>query len=149
MREIIAFNHHWRFKDEFRKEFVDPKFQDQAWTKVNLPHANKEVPYNYFDEKDYQFISTYRKSFTVDQKNKGKRIFVDFGAVMTYAEVYLNGQFVGNHKGGYTPFSCDLTDHVKFGEENVLTVKVDSTERPDKGRFFHFKEDNNQQILII
>ncbi len=137
MREIIAFNHHWRFKDEFRKEFVDPKFQDQAWTKVNLPHANREVPYNYFDEKDYQFISTYRKSFTVDQKNKGKRIFVDFGAVMTYAEVYLNGQFVGNHKGGYTPFSCDLTDHVKFGEENVLTVKVDSTERPDIPPFGH------------
>lgn len=50
---------------------------------------------------------------------------------MAYAEVYFNGHLLGSHKGGYTPFSFDLTEHIKFDENNVLTVKVDSTERPD------------------
>ena len=137
MREIKALNHQWRFREEFKEEFVDPKFNDQAWTRVNLPHANKEVAYNYFDEREYQFVSTYRQIFTLPARIQGKRVFVDFAGVMTYAEVFLNGQFVGSHRGGYTPFSCELTSQIKLEEENVLVVKVDSTERADIPPFGH------------
>lgn len=137
MRTILAFNQHWRYYEAFEEAFLSPNFVDQDWTKVNLPHTNKEVPYNYFDEKDYQFVSTYRKTFTIPQEEQGKRVFVDFEAVMAYAKVYLNGQFIGDHKGGYTPFSLDLTKHLNFGEENVLVVMVDSTERKDIPPFGH------------
>ncbi|MDI9412200.1 MAG: glycoside hydrolase family 2 TIM barrel-domain containing protein [Bacillota bacterium] len=131
MRKIISLNHHWKYAEEFEAQFLEPDYNDGAWEKVNIPHTTKEIPYNYFDEKEYQIISTYRKEFTVDRDNMGKRIFVDFGAVMAYAEIYLNGEFIGSHKGGYTPFSFDLTEHITFGEQNVLAVKVDSTERSD------------------
>lgn len=137
MRKVIAFNHNWRYLERFDEEFVDPAFDDSDFAVVHLPHANKEVPYNYFDEKMYQFVSCYRKTFDLSDEYKGKRIFVDFEGVMTYGEVFINGHFVGSHKGGYTPFSCDLTEYVQFGKENVLVVKVDSTERPDIPPFGH------------
>ena len=50
---------------------------------------------------------------------------------MAAAEVYLNQVLVGLHRGGYTPFSCEITHAVNFGGENQLVVVVDSTERPD------------------
>ena len=137
MRQVIEFNHNWRYKEEWKAEFVSPGFDDSSWEKVHVPHTNLELPYNYFDEKSYQFISAYRKTFELDQSFQGKRILVNFEAVMAYAEVYLNGRLVGSHKGGYTPFSLDLTDHVLFGQENVLTVQVDSRERDDIPPFGH------------
>ena len=58
--------------------------------------------------------------------------FLDFDGVMVAATVYMNGKRAGpEHRGGYTPFSLDVTDLVKPGGENLLAVRVDSTERPD------------------
>ena len=52
---------------------------------------------------------------------------------MCFAKVFVNGQVAGEHKGGYTPFSVDITQYVRYGdtEDNLLTVYVDSSERPD------------------
>ncbi|NLL41783.1 MAG: glycoside hydrolase family 2 protein, partial [Firmicutes bacterium] len=137
MGKVIALNHNWRYKAEWKEEFIAPSFDDSSWEAVHVPHANLELPYNYFDEKSYQFISTYRQRFKLDQSHQGKRILVNFEAVMAYAEVYLNGKLVGSHKGGYTPFSIDLTEHILFDKENVLTVQVDSRERDDIPPFGH------------
>ena len=57
--------------------------------------------------------------------------FVDFEGVMMASTVWINGVRLGEYKGGYTPFSFELTEHVDFGGENLLAVDVDSTERPD------------------
>ncbi len=71
-------------------------------------------------ETEYLF---YLKTFTLPEGfNKG-RVFVNFGAVDQLATVYLNGKEVGGHKGGYTPFKCELTDALVDGE-NKLEVKV-------------------------
>src|SRR5690554_6777517 len=103
MRKVLPLDHHWRYSEEFQEEFIDPTYNHDAWALVNLPHTSKEVPYSYFDEKSYQFVSTYRKTFRLDKEYRNQRIFIDFAAVMAYAEVYLNGQLLGSHKGGYTP----------------------------------------------
>ena len=58
-------------------------------------------------------------------------MFVDFEGVMTASTVWINGTKLGEYKGGYTPFSFDLTPHIDFNGENVLAVDVDSSERPD------------------
>jgi beta-galactosidase len=58
-------------------------------------------------------------------------VFVDFEGVMTASTVWINGERLGEYKGGYTPFSFDLTPHIDFDGENVLAVGVDSSERPD------------------
>ena len=130
MRQLILLNQGWQYIPEWRDEFLDPGITVEGFERVNLPHANKEIPYNYFDEKDYQFISCYRRTFTYQDSWAGKKVYADFDGVMAYGEVYLNGKLVGSHKGGYTPFAVDLTAELKRGE-NTLVVKVDSTERSD------------------
>jgi beta-galactosidase len=130
VRELILLNQGWEYSPRWRDEFIQPEVKAEGFVRVNLPHANKEIPYNYFDEKDYQFVSCYRRTFAYEERWAGKRVFADFDGVMAYGEVYLNGKLLASHKGGYTPFAVDLTSELQRGE-NVLVVKVDSTERPD------------------
>ena len=79
----------------------------------------------------YEFVSSYRRRFKLPPEAKGKHVFVDFEGAMTASTVWMNGTRLGEYKGGYTPFSFDLTPHVDFDGENVLAVDVDSSERPD------------------
>ncbi len=70
---------------------------------------------------DYLF---YEKIFTFPDGFIKDRTFINFGAVDQLAEVYLNGEFVGSHKGGYTPFTLEITDYINTVDENRLIVKV-------------------------
>ncbi|MBQ4608444.1 MAG: glycoside hydrolase family 2, partial [Clostridia bacterium] len=67
----------------------------------------------------------YRRSFTVPQEMQGKRILLRFGAVDFECAVYVNGQQVGTHRGGYTPFAFDITDQLKEGENDLCLRVVD------------------------
>jgi beta-galactosidase len=96
-----------------------------------IPHTNIRLPWHGFDEKSYEFVSLYRRHFELPTEARGKRVFVDFEGVMTASTVWINGTRLGEYKGGYTPFSFELTPHVDFDGENVLAVDVDSTERSD------------------
>ena len=82
-------------------------------------------------------MSIYRRRFKLPPEAKGKHVFVDFEGVMTASTVWINGEKLGEYKGGYTPFSFDLTPHIDFDGENVLAVDVDSTERADIPPFGH------------
>ena len=68
----------------------------------------------------------YKKNFTLPEKKKGKadKVFIAFEAVKWSAEVFINGNSVGTHSGGFTPFEFDITPYVKFSEENEILVKV-------------------------
>ena len=132
-RMLIPLWQHWQFTDNYEQRYLQMDCTDDEFTEVQLPHTVKELPYNYFDEKSYQFRSCYRKKFAVPSRLKGMRIFIDFEGVMCCSNVFINGQPVGEHKGGYTPFSVEITRFAVYGEEesNLLVVHVDSTERPD------------------
>lgn len=131
MREIIPLHYDWLFNDNFSVRHVRLNTDLTGFRPVTLPHTNQELPYNCFDEKSYQSISCYRHNLDIPSAYKGKCIFLDFDGVASYAQVWLNGEYIGEHKGGYTPFSLEITDLVCFDEENILVVKVDSTERQD------------------
>src|SRR5262249_55924775 len=79
----------------------------------------------------YEFVSIYRRKFKLPKEAKGQHVFVDFEGVMTASTVWINGVRLGEYKGGYTPFSFELTQHLDFDGENVLAVDVDSSERAD------------------
>lgn len=66
----------------------------------------------------------YEREFTVPKKWKGRNLLLHFGAVDWHAEVYVNGVLVGEHKGGYDPFSFDITSSLKKSGKQVLKVKV-------------------------
>ena len=126
-----SLNRNWRFGGRTKPGVLEAAFDDRAWETVTLPHANVRLPWHSFEEKDFQFVSAYRRRFTAPSGWKGKRVFVDFGGAMTAAAAAINGHRFAEYKGGYTPFSFELTDFLQFGGSNVLAVEVDSTERKD------------------
>ena len=131
MRERTPLNFGWKYSESFSEDMFRKSFDDSGFETVDIPHANKEIPYNYFDEKIYQFVSAYRKHFrlkgTADKANR--RYLLHFEGAANYAVVYFNGAYIGEHKGGYTPFTFDVTDLI--ARDNVIAVKLDSTERPE------------------
>ncbi|MBR3124840.1 MAG: beta galactosidase jelly roll domain-containing protein, partial [Mogibacterium sp.] len=129
MQKSYPFND-WYYKDSFLPEDIQTTSLE-GFASVTLPHTNREIPYNYFDETSTMFVSCYRKVFNVPEEWTGKRVFLHFEAVANVADVYLNGFHLGQHKGGYTSFTFELTDDLIISGNNVLTVKVDSTERDD------------------
>ena len=66
----------------------------------------------------------YERQFTVPKKWKGRNVMLHFGAVDWYSEIYVNGVLVGEHKGGYDPFSFDITPYLKKSGKQTLCVKV-------------------------
>jgi hypothetical protein len=66
----------------------------------------------------------YHRAVGIPDDWRGKRVLLRFGAVMYRCTVYVNGQAAGRHEGGYTPFTFDVADHVRWGEENQIAVEV-------------------------
>ncbi|MFQ3568148.1 MAG: glycoside hydrolase family 2 TIM barrel-domain containing protein [Aggregatilineales bacterium] len=126
MRKVFPLNRGWLFAPR-ELGYTAP---DGDFTAVTLPHTNVILPYHNFDNAEYQFISTYRRHFVVPEPPRGRRVIVEFDGAMTASTVSINGRVLGDHDGGYTPFSFDLTDYLR-GDENVLQVRLDSSERPD------------------
>lgn len=136
MRTVLSINQEWLYKPGFSGEKDLDQIEDRDYYEpVCLPHTNIELPYNYFDDEAYRFVSCYKRKLVFEPQWKGKRLFLDFEGVMSYARVYLNGIFAGKHKGGYTAFCIEITDLVDFDLENEVTVVVDSTERTDTPPF--------------
>jgi hypothetical protein len=69
----------------------------------------------------------YLRSVWIPSEWRGRRAVLMFGAVMYEATVYLNGNLVGSHEGGYTPFELDVADVVRWGAENDLVVRVQNS----------------------
>ena len=130
-RLVLPMNRKWRYSRSVVEGGHEKNFDDSKFDAVVIPHTNIPLPWHGFDEKTYEFVSLYRRRFKVPAEVRGKRVFVDFEGVMTASTVWINGTRLGEYKGGYTPFSFDLTPHIDFEGENVLAVDVDSSERPD------------------
>ena len=136
-RKIYPINRSWRYSPKTNPEAIAAAYDDRSFESVVIPHTNIRLPWHSFDEKSYEFVSLYRRSLHIPAEAAGKRVFVDFEGVMTASTVYLNGEKLGSYKGGYTPFSFELTRAMKPGAENLLAVEVDSTERADIPPFGH------------
>ena len=146
-RDVLNFNTDWLFSSMDYENGAAVRLDDSGFAKVSVPHANTVLETHKGNSKDadqfpneidsYRFISWYRRHFTLPRNYAGKHITVDFEGVATVAEVYLNGEPVGSHKGAYTSFSVDISDAVYTdGRENVLAVRVNSerqTQIPPEG----------------
>ncbi len=102
---------------------------------VRLPHTVKDVPLNYFSEKDYEMVCGYVRPLDIPADWRNKRVFVTFGAAGHEATVYCNGVELLRHRCGYTAFTAELTEHLRFGEGNLLTVRLDTRESLDQPPF--------------
>jgi beta-galactosidase len=130
-RLLVPMNRNWRFSAQHVESATGREFDDSSFDLVTIPHTNKRLRWHSFDEKSYQFVSIYRRRFKLPREARGHHVFVDFDGAMTAATVWINGQRLGEYKGGYTPFSFELTSNVDWERDNVLAVELDSSERAD------------------
>ena len=129
-REHLNFNNDWAFYRGNLPDAAKPTADDRNWIPIVLPHVMQLEKKHCGGNIIYDGIGWYRRYFTLGADCQGKRIVVKFEGVMTNCEVFLNGESLTTHHGGYLGFSVDLTDKIKFGESNLLAVKVDASHDP-------------------
>lgn len=128
MGERIYINSDWFFCEEFTDEMVQAGYPESNLEKVRLPHTCKETPFHYFDEEIYQMVCGYRRHLLVPVNWEEKTVLLTMEGVAHACEVYVNGVKISGHHCGYTAFTVDISKALRYGEDNILTVKVDSRE---------------------
>lgn len=137
-RSVVPLAQGWEFQ---RGGDVDPAQAAQApgsWERVRVPHTWNRVGYYMPDPQThlnraesvdkYQGVGWYRMTFTPPAMDAGQRAWLQFEAASRTAEVWLNGQRIGGHKGGFSRFRLDATRALRAGQANTLLVKVDNTQ---------------------
>jgi beta-galactosidase len=120
--------------------YVQPGFDDSAWQQVTLPHDWAITgPFTSsggggMGRLPSAGVGWYRRKLDITNTDTGKRIYLDVDGAMSYAEVWLNGQFVGGWPYGYASWELDLTPFVKPGGENVLAIRLDNP--PNSSRWY-------------
>jgi beta-galactosidase len=138
VREIFPLIEGWRFKqDDTIRGAEAPEFSDAGWAVVSVPHTWNRVGYYLNDVagrvnapdniNKTQGVGWYRLAFTPPAAFKGKRAWIQFDAASRVANVWLNGIYLGDHKGGFSRFRLDATAALKPSQRNVLVVKVDNS----------------------
>ena len=145
-REILDMNTDWAFYRGEVEEGSRTELDDSGWMPVTLPHIMQLETKHCGGNSIYDGIGWYRRYFKLPAKYKDKRIVVSFEGVMTNCDVYLNGQKLTEHHGGYMGFVADLTDRIDWNGNNVLAVRVSAEPDPltppgkpqDKMDFYYY-----------
>ena len=137
MAERIYINNGWKFAEQFEEEMTKLCYADEGMQKVRLPHTCRELPFHYFDEHIYQMVCGYRKVFFIPEKWRGKVLLLTLEGAAHESEVFVNGEKAGEHHCGYTAFTMDISGLVKYGEDNVLAVRLDTGEAGNIPPFGH------------
>jgi len=126
VRKVISLNAGWRFLAGDEPRASDPSFDDRGWASVDLPHT-----WNARDGEDggnnyRRGAGWYRRMLVVDSALRGRRLYLQFDGASLMAEVWVNGQLLGKHEGGFARFRFDATDALKAGPGNTIAVRVDN-----------------------
>ena len=142
------FNQGWKFAREHIPAAADPDYplsELADWEDVTLPHTARYEPYDNHGIPTFQGQVTYCRRFPADPALRGKRLFLEFEAVMGVCDVWLNGVQLHTAFGdaapdqdgtvhtsccGYLPFVVELTQQLRFGQDNLLTVFADNRDAP-------------------
>lgn len=124
------FNKDWLFQKDTIAGAENITFDDSGWRKLNIPHDWAiEGPFSDVHNArngglPIDGIAWYRKHFTIEEAHSDKQVSVEFDGAMDNATIYINGEFVGERHYGYIGFECDLTPFMKFGQKNIIAVKL-------------------------
>lgn len=133
-------NNEWLFtydpSSQLDLDMKEPAYNAASWSPVAVPHTwntyetTRQVHPFIHDasERDSTFWwygwGWYRKSIDIGSTYVDKNVFLEFDGVQKYSKIWVNGHFAGEHKGGFTSFSIDVTEHIHFNETNVIAVGV-------------------------
>jgi beta-galactosidase len=133
------FDNDWRFAKGDYKDAEQVAFDDNAWRLLNLPHDwSIEGPYDRNNPVGRgggylpSGVGWYRKTFSLEEKDAKKNIFIGFDGIMANSDVWINGYHLGKRPNGYVSLQYELTGHLVFGhnKKNVLAVRADNTVQP-------------------
>jgi len=129
-RQVVPLNDGWRFHVGATPEASAAAFDDAAWTPIAVPHV---FPYEGSGNKRSNYLGEawYRRPITPPASWEGRRIFLRFDAVSLVSDVYLNGERLGEHRGGFSAFTYEITGKLKLGTLNELAVRVDDRKNPE------------------
>jgi len=126
MLNSMSLNSYWRFiTDENNKGLA------LSWNR-EIPQDAGNIPvpscWNEWKEemRNYDSVAWYFKEIVINKHRDIERNVLMFYGVNYSCDVWINGEFAGNHTGGFTPFEFDITRLIKFGERNLISVRVDS-----------------------
>jgi beta-galactosidase len=132
----VDFNPGWRFLLGDAEGAEGAVFDDRAWTAATLPHTARAEslvtgePGS--DTWQWQGTCWYRKRFSISRETADRKVFLSFDGAMNVADVWLNGDVLGRHLGGWLPFGFDVSERVVVGE-NLLAVRLDNRDNPVTG----------------
>lgn len=129
-RTVYSMNPAWRMYKGHLEGAEQPNFNDKEWNLVSLPDGIEYVPSEASGCVNYQGEVWYRKHFTPEETWKGKQLFLHFEAIMGKAKVWINGTLVNEHYGGFLPVIANVTEYLKYEEDNVIAVWADNSNDP-------------------
>jgi len=157
-REVVLLDKGWSFIQKDMPNGESVQLNDKDWEKVRVPH-DWAIRGNFDMNIDMQSVQVtedgekkarlrtgrtgalpcfgvawYRKTLPVSATDKDKRIFIEFDGAMSLSKVYLNGEFIGEWPYGYSSFTFELTKHIKFGQDNILAVRLEN--KPESSRWY-------------
>ena len=129
-REETLLDAGWKFKLGDIPEAAKNGFKDTLWPMVSAPHC-----WGWEDAQQgneyYQGPGWYRRDLGISKPEPGKRYFLKFEAAGSVAEVYVNGKFLGEHRGAFGAFTYEITDALVTNGFNLLAVRVSNAPQPD------------------
>ena len=117
---VISLNGTWKFTMDASDKFWENSVDFQNWPDILVPGECQMQGFAIKHDIPY----TYKTRFSVPKDFSGKQVQLDFYGVYSYAKVWVNGQFVRDHFGGFTKWSCNISEFVTPGEEAILTVEI-------------------------
>ncbi len=157
-RETSLLDSNWRFINQEVEEGEEPELNTSEWEVVQVPHdwaISHDFDMN-IDVQEVQVVNDgetsaklrtgrtgalpfvgvgwYRKVLPISASDQEKRVFIEFDGAMSLAKVFLNGEFIGEQPYGYSSFSFELTKYLRFGQENILAVRLEN--KPESSRWY-------------
>lgn len=135
------FDFDWKFSLNDDRQYADPVYNDQSWEDIQLPH-DWSIKLNF----DHSIsgsaahlpggIGWYRKAFIVPASYKNKSVSVLFDGIFHQSDVYINGKHLGFRPYGFCSIEYDLTPYLKYGEKNIISVRVDRSGKDNISRWY-------------
>ena len=127
-RSVWSMNPGWLLHRGDVADGASISLNDSGWMQVSLPNGIELLPQDASGGKNYQGPVWYRKHFEAPKDAHGKKLFIHFEAIMGRSEVWLNGERLVEHTGGYLPGIVDVTDRLRIDGENLLAVRADNSD---------------------
>lgn len=129
-RVVLNMNTGWAFHRGEVESGGQPGLDDSGWIAATIPHIMQLEKKHCGGDIIYDGVGWYRRTFRVPSQYKDKQIKISFEGVMNACEVYLNGQKISAHRGGYVGFVTDITTRINWDRDNLLAVRVSAEYDP-------------------